>query len=92
MYIHHDSEVLLMTSLSLSLSLAHSLSLLHRNQIFGQILHEPERFEPPLADEFEQLVVANHELFILWILQILLLKVCPHLLRQLRASYGLLPV
>ena len=74
-------------SLSLSLSLSPSL---HRNQIFRQILCEPERPEPLLADEFEQLVVAHHELFILRIHQIVLLEIFPHLLRQLCSVDGLL--
>ena len=72
---------------SLSLSLSPSL---HRNQIFRQILCEPERPEPLLADEFEQLVVAHHELFILRIHQIVLLEIFPHLFRQLCSVDGLL--
>ena len=46
--------------------------------------------EPLLADEFEQLVVAHHELFILRIHQIVLLEIFPHLFRQLCSVDGLL--
>jgi len=74
-------RALLHASLSLSLSLLFFFLFFDWNQIFGQILREPERFEPPLADEFEQLVVAHDELLILWIHQILLLEVLPHFAR-----------